>query len=484
MCTRIHTHDFHWIANKVPSGIVPGGSKRALVQIRHRMEPIPAVINHDWNGMGLTIDFAQPVHGVAPGQVCAIYYMKWCLGSGVIKQTWTAHTHPIQSFRTRKAEAGLLGPEEAERMVYSEAGAGPSSAIGRERGEGEEVGEGQTVGEAAMDRGDVKQRKGQSGQRDDFTSGSSRTAVIDQVVAVPEDVFVEQSETALPKVEGTRPTPAQFPPKVSTRPTSKSRRVSTREERLSEQEMVEAKKGELFKPRPLGKSAAAPDVGRPGVGPQYPQVAEEGKAQRGESAKEEGQGHTGTQGMQGESGKQETETERKVSDSQAIFDLIRSPSFWSSAVANAPNPSSRLVDDHAPGTFAEGLEEREDTLDQVVASGPEVATPGLATSTGSDIPPANKPTWQDGSLHRGRESLFTPPGPAERAILGKRVLGATPPPEPIVQGGFGLRHSPSGTYVAERTDFESSPRDSPLLEDQSSSRRRVRGTSSLRRNVR
>ncbi|KAK1923311.1 tRNA-specific 2-thiouridylase, partial [Papiliotrema laurentii] len=87
MCTRIHTHDFHWIANKVPSGIVPGGSKRALVQIRHRMEPIPAVINHDWNGMGLTIDFAQPVHGVAPGQVCAIYYMKWCLGSGVIKQT-------------------------------------------------------------------------------------------------------------------------------------------------------------------------------------------------------------------------------------------------------------------------------------------------------------------------------------------------------------------------------------------------------------
>ena len=115
-CTRIHTHDFHWIAGKTPKGIVPGGRKRALVQVRHRMEPIPAVISHDWNGLGLTIDLLEPVHGVAAGQVCAVFYLKWCLGSGVIKQTWTADTHPLKDLKGIKQEEGYFGAEEAERV--------------------------------------------------------------------------------------------------------------------------------------------------------------------------------------------------------------------------------------------------------------------------------------------------------------------------------------------------------------------------------
>lgn len=124
LCTRIHTHDFHWIAGKTPSGIVPGGHKRAWVQIRHRMEPVSAVISHDWNGGGLTVDFLEPVHGVAPGQVCAIYYMKWCLGSGVIKQTWTADTHPIRTFKEIKQDEDVdyFGAEEVERLVGKRAG--------------------------------------------------------------------------------------------------------------------------------------------------------------------------------------------------------------------------------------------------------------------------------------------------------------------------------------------------------------------------
>lgn len=120
MCTRLHTHDFHWIAGKVPKGIVPGGKKRALVQLRHRMDPVPAVIAHDWNGEGLTIDLLEPVQGVAAGQVCAVYYLDWCIGSGIIKQTWASDTHPVKHFRAIKEAKGrpedYYGAEESDRL--------------------------------------------------------------------------------------------------------------------------------------------------------------------------------------------------------------------------------------------------------------------------------------------------------------------------------------------------------------------------------
>lgn len=124
MCTRLHTHDFHWIAGKVPKGMVPGGKKRATVQLRHRMEAVPAVISHDWNGAGLTIDLLEPVQGVAIGQVCAIYYLDWCIGSGIIKQTWTADTHPVKRYRDIKQAKGhpeeYYGAEESGRLGVEE----------------------------------------------------------------------------------------------------------------------------------------------------------------------------------------------------------------------------------------------------------------------------------------------------------------------------------------------------------------------------
>lgn len=52
LCSRVETHDFNWIHYKVPKGIVPGGKKRAFIQVRHRMEPVSAVVSHNWDGKG------------------------------------------------------------------------------------------------------------------------------------------------------------------------------------------------------------------------------------------------------------------------------------------------------------------------------------------------------------------------------------------------------------------------------------------------
>ena len=49
----------------------------------------------------LIIDFQEEVPGVALGQVAAIWYEKWCLGSGVIKETWTADEVPIQQMDSK-----------------------------------------------------------------------------------------------------------------------------------------------------------------------------------------------------------------------------------------------------------------------------------------------------------------------------------------------------------------------------------------------
>ena len=50
------------------------------------------------------MDFLEPIHGVAPGQVAAIWYQKWCLGSGVIDGTWTADEVPIRSWQAMKGK--------------------------------------------------------------------------------------------------------------------------------------------------------------------------------------------------------------------------------------------------------------------------------------------------------------------------------------------------------------------------------------------
>ncbi|GFZ51238.1 hypothetical protein JCM24511_08996 [Saitozyma sp. JCM 24511] len=86
-CMRVYTEPFHWIADKVPKGFVAGGSKKAQVQVRHRMKPVTGILSLAEDGQGLICDFPEPVPAVAPGQVLVIWYQKWCLGSAVIRDT-------------------------------------------------------------------------------------------------------------------------------------------------------------------------------------------------------------------------------------------------------------------------------------------------------------------------------------------------------------------------------------------------------------
>ncbi len=64
----------------------------------------------------MTIDFLEPIHGVATGQVAAIWYQKWCVGSGVIEQAWTADEVPIQTFKQMKGRAGKKTVDEEQEV--------------------------------------------------------------------------------------------------------------------------------------------------------------------------------------------------------------------------------------------------------------------------------------------------------------------------------------------------------------------------------
>ncbi|EIW70365.1 hypothetical protein TREMEDRAFT_38116 [Tremella mesenterica DSM 1558] len=87
-CVSVKTDSFNWIAGKIPKGFVPGGRKKAQIQVRHRMSPVVGVVGINWNGRGIIVDFPEPIKGgVAPGQTIALWYQKWCLGSGTIRST-------------------------------------------------------------------------------------------------------------------------------------------------------------------------------------------------------------------------------------------------------------------------------------------------------------------------------------------------------------------------------------------------------------
>lgn len=64
----------------------------------------------------MTIDFPEPIHGVALGQVAAIWYQKWCIGSGVIERTWTADEVNAKSFNEMKKGPGLFKEVRREQV--------------------------------------------------------------------------------------------------------------------------------------------------------------------------------------------------------------------------------------------------------------------------------------------------------------------------------------------------------------------------------
>ncbi|WVQ95428.1 tRNA (5-methylaminomethyl-2-thiouridylate)-methyltransferase [Kwoniella sp. CBS 9459] len=88
-CSTVLTDRFHWIHGNHPADLLKNDVERKInVQVRHRMKPVQATIKSDDTVQGgVSISFPVPLSGVAPGQVAAIWYEDWCLGSGVIRDT-------------------------------------------------------------------------------------------------------------------------------------------------------------------------------------------------------------------------------------------------------------------------------------------------------------------------------------------------------------------------------------------------------------
>jgi tRNA-specific 2-thiouridylase len=76
LASNFSVKDFNWL-------VKPRAKKfRAMAQIRtHQPEVKAAVVR---KGAALEITCAQPIEGVAPGQICALYRGKRCIGGGTI----------------------------------------------------------------------------------------------------------------------------------------------------------------------------------------------------------------------------------------------------------------------------------------------------------------------------------------------------------------------------------------------------------------
>ena len=79
MGRKFSVEKFNWLA-----GIAPAKKFTAMVQIRTHQPEVPATIVP--RGKTLEVECAQPIEGIAPGQICAIYRGKTCLGGGPIRR--------------------------------------------------------------------------------------------------------------------------------------------------------------------------------------------------------------------------------------------------------------------------------------------------------------------------------------------------------------------------------------------------------------
>nr|GAT45291.1 5-methylaminomethyl-2-thiouridylate-methyltransferase [Mycena chlorophos] len=85
----VHVNDFSWIWRAdPPEGLDRPEGVRLLTQIRHKMVPLGCTVRSvDDSPQKLAIEFDEPLKGVAPGQVAALWSDEWCLGCGVIART-------------------------------------------------------------------------------------------------------------------------------------------------------------------------------------------------------------------------------------------------------------------------------------------------------------------------------------------------------------------------------------------------------------
>jgi tRNA-specific 2-thiouridylase len=84
LADRFELEQVSWIAGSAPDG---GQAGDVLVQIRHRQRPVRArVIPRGTAGAaGATVELAEPLRAVAPGQSAVVYRGDEVLGGGVIR---------------------------------------------------------------------------------------------------------------------------------------------------------------------------------------------------------------------------------------------------------------------------------------------------------------------------------------------------------------------------------------------------------------
>ncbi|KIR50739.1 tRNA (5-methylaminomethyl-2-thiouridylate)-methyltransferase [Cryptococcus gattii Ru294] len=87
LCKDVHTSDFHWIHRTFPREQLDKEPEKVGIQVRHRMNPVGGRIVVGNDIKNVTVKFNEPIAGVSPGQVVAVWYDGWCLGSGFIKGT-------------------------------------------------------------------------------------------------------------------------------------------------------------------------------------------------------------------------------------------------------------------------------------------------------------------------------------------------------------------------------------------------------------
>jgi len=78
---KFSVENFNWLSAKAPAR-----KFSAMVQIRTHQPEVAAIITPKGRGARtLEVECALPIEGIAPGQICAIYNGKACLGGGPIK---------------------------------------------------------------------------------------------------------------------------------------------------------------------------------------------------------------------------------------------------------------------------------------------------------------------------------------------------------------------------------------------------------------
>lgn len=85
-CEELWSKDFNWIAGQPPAQLKDGGCLDALVQVRHRMQPVKGRVSLA-AGNEVQVEFPDPVGAVAAGQIVGVWRDDQCLGSGVIDRT-------------------------------------------------------------------------------------------------------------------------------------------------------------------------------------------------------------------------------------------------------------------------------------------------------------------------------------------------------------------------------------------------------------